>query len=131
LRIRHGPSLRPALAREHPGTVRTRMSELAAPAPEPTRVALVNDYEIMLRGLEAMLRPFRDRIEVVELDVEQNPDHIVDVALFDTYGHPRLGLDRVADLAHDPHVRAVAVYTWSFAPERYDAVRAAGARGVL
>src|SRR5207249_346058 len=24
-----------------------------------------------------------------------------------------------------------AVYTWSFAPERYDAVRAAGARGVL
>nr|MDP9336085.1 response regulator transcription factor [Actinomycetota bacterium] len=35
------------------------------------------------------------------------------------------------DLAHDPHVRAVAIYTWSFAPERFDAARAAGARGVL
>ena len=33
----------------------------------------MNDYEIVLRGLEAMLRPFRDRIEVVELDVEHNP----------------------------------------------------------
>lgn len=100
-------------------------------APERTRVALVNDYEIVLRGLETMLRPFRDRIEVIELDVERNPDEIVDVALFDTYGHPRLGLDRVAELARDPHVHAVAIYTWSFAPEQFDAARAAGARGVL
>jgi DNA-binding NarL/FixJ family response regulator len=96
-----------------------------------TRVALVNDYEIVLRGLEAMLAPFRNRIEVVELDVEHNPDFVVDVALFDTYGHPRLGLDRVAALAHDPHVGAVAVYTWSFTPERLEAARAAGAHGVL
>jgi DNA-binding NarL/FixJ family response regulator len=106
------------------------MSDVDA-RPRRTRVALVNDYEIVLRGLEAMLRPFRDRIEVVELDIEHNPDQEVDVALFDTYGHPRLGLDRVANLAHDPHVRAVAVYTWSFTPERFDAARAAGARGVL
>jgi DNA-binding NarL/FixJ family response regulator len=103
----------------------------ARAVPERTRVALVNDYEIVLRGLETMMRPFRDRIEVIELDVEQNPDEIVDVALFDTYGHPRLGLDRVAELARDQHVRAVAVYTWSFAPEQFDAARAAGARGVL
>jgi len=107
------------------------MSESEPRAPERTRVAVVNDYEIVLRGLEAMLRPFRDRIEVVELDVEGRPDQTVDVVLFDTYGHPRFGLDRVADLAHDPHVRAVAVYTWSFAPERLDAARAAGASGVL
>ena len=96
-----------------------------------TRVALVNDYEIVLLGLQTMLRPFRDRIDVVELDVERNPDEIVDVALFDTYGHPRLGLDRVANLAHDKHVRAVAIYTWSLDPDRFDEARAAGARGVL
>ena len=36
------------------------MNELEARAPERTRVALVNDYEIMLRGLEAMLRPGHD-----------------------------------------------------------------------
>lgn len=99
--------------------------------PERTRVALVNDYEIVLRGLEAMLQPFSDRIEVVELDIERNPDQMVDVALFDTYGHPRLGLDRITDLARDRHVGAVAIYTWSFTPERFDAARVAGARGVL
>lgn len=107
------------------------MHEPEARASGPIRVALVNDYEIVLRGLESMLRPFADRIVVVELDVAQNPEYAVDVALFDTYGHPKLGLDRVAELARDPHVGAVAVYTWSFTPQRFDAARAAGARGVL
>jgi DNA-binding NarL/FixJ family response regulator len=96
-----------------------------------TRVALVNDYEIVLRGIEGMLRPFKDRIEVVELDVDRDPDQVVDVALFDTYGHSRLGLDRIAELARDRHVGAVAVYTWSFPLDRMDAARDAGARGVL
>jgi DNA-binding NarL/FixJ family response regulator len=100
-------------------------------APRRARVALVNDYEIVLRGVESMLRPFADRIDVVELDLECNPDSFVDVALFDTYGHPRLGLDRIADLARDPQVGAVAIYTWSFTPERLDAARSAGASGVL
>jgi NarL family two-component system response regulator LiaR len=97
----------------------------------PTRVALVNDYEIILRGIESMLRPFRSSIEVVELDIERNPDQFVDVALFDPYGHPQLGLDRIRDLAHDPHVGVVVVYSWSFAADRVDAARAAGARGVF
>jgi DNA-binding NarL/FixJ family response regulator len=98
---------------------------------ERTCVALVNDYEIILRGLESMLRPFRDSIEVVELDIECNPGQFVEVALFDPYGHPQLGLDRIRELADDPHVGAVIVYSWSFAADHVDAARAAGARGVL
>jgi DNA-binding NarL/FixJ family response regulator len=107
------------------------MNHAESGSPARVRIALVNDYEIVLRGLESMLLPFRDVIEVVELDVECNPDEWVDVALFDTYGHPRLGLDRISSLANDPHVGAVAVYTWSFTPERFKAARAAGARGLL
>jgi len=34
-------------------------------------------------------------------------------------------------LAHDPHVGVVVVYSWSFAADRVDAARAAGARGVF
>ncbi len=107
------------------------MTQPQASLPKRVRVALVNDYEIVLRGLESMLQPFADRIEVVELDIECNPDQMVDVALFDTYGHPRLGLDRIESLAQDPHVGAVAVYTWSFTSERFNAARAVGAHGVL
>jgi len=35
-----------------------------------------------------MLRPFRSSIEVVELDIERNPDQFVDVALFDPLRPP-------------------------------------------
>jgi len=95
------------------------------------RVALVNDFELILRGLQAMLAPFSDRVLVVELDVGSNPEYRVDIALFDTYGHARGGVDRVRSLAMDPRIGAVVAYTWSLAPERLDAVLAAGARGIL
>ena len=36
--------------------------------PQAVRVALVNDHEIVVRGLERMLEDFSDRIQVVELD---------------------------------------------------------------
>ena len=55
----------------------------------------------------------------------------VEVALFDTYGHVRLGLDRVRSLAHFPNVGAVAVYTNYATPEHCAEALAAGARGVL
>ena len=94
-------------------------------------VALVNDYELVLRGLAEMLDPFRDRVRVVELDVDKNPQHQVDLALFDTYGHPRNGIDRVRELADDPRVGALVVYTWSIDHQQVEASVAAGARGVL
>jgi DNA-binding NarL/FixJ family response regulator len=97
----------------------------------PITVALVNDFEIILRGTERMLGQFPDRLVVRELDVGSNPDHRVDVALFDTYGHARGGVDRVHSLATDPRVGAVAVYTWRLPPGQLEAVLAAGARGVL
>ena len=95
------------------------------------QVALVNDYEIVLRGLAEMLDPFRDRLRVVELDVDENPRRPVDLALFDTYGHPRNGIDRVRELANDRRVGALVVYTWAITNEQVDACIAVGARGVL
>jgi DNA-binding NarL/FixJ family response regulator len=97
----------------------------------PVRVALVNDFELVLRGIESMLDGFADRLLVAELNVECNPDHCVDVALFDTYGHIRGGIDRVRSLVTDARVGAVAVYTWRLPAGQLDAVLAAGARGVL
>jgi two-component system, NarL family, response regulator LiaR len=98
---------------------------------QPIRVALVNDFELVLRGIESMLGQFADRVTVAELNVERNPDHRVDVALFDTYGHIRGGIDRVRSLATDPRVGAVVVYTWRLPAGQLDAAIAAGARGVL
>jgi DNA-binding NarL/FixJ family response regulator len=95
------------------------------------RVAIVNDYELILRGVAAMLAPFGDRVRVVELDVSHNPRAGVDIAMFDTYGHARGGVDRVRALAAEPSIGAVVVYTWELPPGQVDAILAAGARGVL
>jgi DNA-binding NarL/FixJ family response regulator len=95
------------------------------------RVALVNDFELVVRGLEAILEPFRDEIVVVEADVREGPRAPVDVALFDTYGHRGDGIERVRELAVDLRSGAVAVYAWNLGREHIDALRAAGARGVL
>lgn len=94
-------------------------------------VALVNDFELVLRGLAEMLDPFRDRLRVVELDVGSGPDYRVDIALFDTYGHPRNGIDRVRQLADDPGIGSVVVYTWAITNEQIEAAIASGARGVI
>jgi DNA-binding NarL/FixJ family response regulator len=95
------------------------------------RLAVVNDYEVIVAGVRAMLAPYRERVEVVELDVRQDPEETVDVALFDAYGQPGLGLGRIRSLARDERVGAVAVYTWSLTKGSRVAAYQAGARGLI
>jgi two-component system, NarL family, response regulator LiaR len=83
------------------------------PGVPPLQVAIVNDYELIVAGVRAMLAPHRNRVSVVELDVDQDPEHAVDIALFDAYGQPGLGLHRVRSLVAAARVGAVAVYTWT------------------
>ena len=64
--------------------------------PETIRVALVNDYEIVLEGLRAFLRPYEPEICVVEMDVKAEPQRAVDVTLFDTYGQAEAMRKRAA-----------------------------------
>jgi len=97
----------------------------------PLRVAIVNDYEVIVAGIMAMLAPRRYRVNVVELDVQQDPEDTVDVALFDSYGQAGLGLHRIRSLVADNRVGAVAVYTWSLTKASREAALKAGARGLI
>lgn len=78
----------------------------------PIRVALVNDYEIVVEGLRNMLAPFSDRIQIVELEAGGVPDRAADIALFDTFAARRGVGDRLATMADDTDVRRVVLYTW-------------------
>ena len=95
------------------------------------RVAIVNDYEVIVAGVRAMLAPHREKIDVVELDVRQDPEQPVDVALFDTYAQSGLGLPRIRSLAQNELVGAVAVYAWSLTRTGRMAAFDAGARGLI
>jgi DNA-binding NarL/FixJ family response regulator len=83
-----------------------------AGAAGPIKVALVNDYEVVVRGLAHMLARFED-IEVVELDSNVEPAEPVDVALFDTFAQDQGEGAEVRALLDNPNVRHVVVYSWN------------------
>ena len=82
------------------------------PVKEPLRVTLVNDYEIIVQGLQRMLEPFSDRIRIVETEVGGLPTVPTDIALFDTFGGRRYSLARVKAMTQDLSIGKVVLYTW-------------------
>ncbi len=97
----------------------------------PIRVALVNDYVIVLEGLRALLESSSPDIEVSELDVKKGPTRRVDVTLLDTYGQSEDLEERVRSLNADPDNGAIVVF--SFSDQSYAVHRAlyAGAQGFI
>ena len=97
---------------------------------KPITVALVNDYEIIVQGLSAMLSPYADRVRVVEVNVGDEPKRRADVALFDTFAGRRYAVDRAREMVRDGHVDHVLLYTWDAAPEFLALAADAGVSGV-
>lgn len=95
---------------------------------QPVRLALSNDYEVVLRGLAAMLAAHADRVEVVEVTGATRMAHDVDVILFDTFGRMPDEDEKLRQIvaANDA---AVVLYSWHSYPE--EAGRAHGAAGHL
>ncbi|MGZ6999181.1 MAG: helix-turn-helix transcriptional regulator [Acidimicrobiia bacterium] len=99
---------------------------------QPVRTALTNDFELVVAGLARMLAPYADRVQIVDLSVRgEGVDRRVDVALFDTFGHPGNGIEQVRRLVADPDVGRVALFTWQFDPVIVDRMTALGCTGYL
>ncbi|HET6940104.1 MAG TPA: response regulator transcription factor [Nocardioides sp.] len=96
----------------------------------PVRVAIVNDYELVVVGVAALLQPYRDRVEVVELDSNLPVLRSVDVVLYDTFGQVQ---GRGIDMARlrDGGNAKVVVYSWNLHPELVEDSLQAGASGYL
>jgi DNA-binding NarL/FixJ family response regulator len=95
------------------------------------RVALVNDYEVVARGVVGMLRSYQNRVRVVELDLNKQVSEYVDVALYDTFAATQGDRAVVRDLAANPLVEVVVVYSWNLDPAHIEAVLANGAGGYI
>ncbi len=97
----------------------------------PVRVALLNDFDIIVHGLATMLAPFPD-ILVVETSVgEVDVDRQVDVALFDTYGRRGVPWDEIERLVGDARVGTCALFTFSFGEKVLHDVLDAGVKGYI
>ena len=97
----------------------------------PIRLALVDDYEVVLTGLAHMFDRYRERIEIVEIDANTPVSNDVDIALYDTFAQPEADADEIAVLIENPCARRVVVYTWSFDDRLITAALDKGASGYL
>lgn len=121
---------------DHAPSRRQRTGQRAAEtdgerAAGPITVSLVNDYEVVVHGLNAMLSPFADRVTVVELEVEGEPDRRADVALFDTFGGHRHAIERAGRMIADAVVDHVVLYTWDSSDDLVDDARRIGVHGII
>lgn len=83
----------------------------------PVTVALSDDYDVVVHGLEAMLAPFADRVKVVELNLDTATITPVDVTLYDTFAQNQADSEDIDRLVENPTNGRVVVYSWNGQPE--------------
>ena len=97
---------------------------------DPVRIAIVNDYEIVVAGVAALLGRFQDRINVVEIGANKQVESDVDVVLYDTFGQVQGdGID-LDDLLKGSGAK-VAIFSWNLQHDLVDRALALGASGYL
>jgi len=96
----------------------------------PIRVAIVNDYEIVVAGVAAMLAAYDDRITVVELDSGLPVVSDVDVILYDTFAAVQGDGVDLEDLVHGTAAR-VLIFSWNVQAELVHRALTRGAAGYL
>ena len=97
----------------------------------PLRLAVVNDYALVVAGVAAMLAPYRDRIEVVELVSGLTPSRDFDLVLYDSFGAVQgSSMDVDAMLGDDPSAKLV-VFSWNLDQQLVAEALESGASGYL
>ena len=99
-------------------------------APTPVRVAVNDDYELVVSGVAAILAPYADQIDVVELDANVPTASDVDIVLYDTFGQDQGGEIDISSLGRAGRPKVV-VFTWNLQRELVDGAISAGAAGYL
>ena len=97
----------------------------------PLRISVVNDYEVIVRGVAGMLQPYSARVRVVETEAGGLPTERAHIALFDTFGGQRSIITRARETVADAAIGHVVLYTWSADADLLAIARASGLSGVL
>jgi DNA-binding NarL/FixJ family response regulator len=100
-------------------------------APRPITVALVDDYDVVIKGVANMFDNYRDRVVVAELDATTGVKDPVDIALYDSFAQPESDDREITTLINNPCAHRVVVYTWNFHPDLIASARQHGAHGYL
>ncbi len=93
----------------------------------PLRLAIVNDYEVVVNGLARQLARHPDRVVLVDLAVDEPSTVPADIALFDTFAHLR-GLAQVLE---ECNAQRLVAYSWNLNRSLIESMLDHGASGYL
>jgi len=96
----------------------------------PIQIAVVNDYEIVVAGVAAMLAPYVARVSVVELDSSLPVISDVDVIFYDTFAAVQGDGVDLDDLVRGGGARVV-IFSWNVDEELVRKALERGAAGYL
>lgn len=99
--------------------------------PRPLRLAVIDDFEVVVAGVARLMEPHADRVQIVELDVNTPVSVPVDIALIDTFGQGEAHTTEMDDVLHNPLATRVVIYTWRVDDRLVDMARARGFDGYL
>jgi len=103
------------------------LSRMSSP---PLRIAVVNDYEIVVVGIAGILERFPDRVQVVELDSGLPIASEVDLVLYDSFGQPQ-GAALDLEALTGTSAAKVVIFSWNTQQELVEQSLAAGAAGYV
>lgn len=100
--------------------------------PTPVKVAVANDYELVVAGLARLLSRFDQQVSVVQQvllgdAIVAGP---IDVLLYDTYGRTGV-IDQAIDLLADPLINRLAVFSLQMSDQLIADGLEAGASGFI
>lgn len=78
----------------------------------PLRVAILNDYEVVVEGLSAMLAQFPERVQIQDVSTAAVEGQRVDVVLFDTFAADEASVHWSHFVAPGWEPRHVVHYGW-------------------
>lgn len=96
----------------------------------PVRIAVVNDYEIVVVGIAGILSSYAERVRIIELDSGMQVESPVDVVLYDSFGQPQGAALDVPRIVGESGARVV-IFSWNTQPELVEQSLAAGAAGYV
>ncbi|WP_182524149.1 helix-turn-helix transcriptional regulator [Nocardioides dongkuii] len=82
----------------------------------PVRVAVADDYAVVVAGVASALQPHADRVQVVELDSRVPLESDVDILLYDSFGQPQAD-DVDVDVLANGRASKVVAFSWNVEPE--------------
>ena len=95
------------------------------------RIALKNDYEIVVRGLAQMFEPYRPRVKLIELEARTQVSRPVDIVLYDTFAQVQGNQAEIREVLTNSLADKVVLYSWNTQPELISAAVERGASGYL